>query len=66
MIEITHEETFAARGVSPPVEVCTTKTVKGEEIYLLHVGGMTIDHEMTREEAEGLRDALSMALQTHQ
>lgn len=66
MSDITHEETFAARDITQPVEVTTTKTVCGEEIYLLRVGGMGIDHEMSREEAEGLRDALSMALQTHQ
>jgi hypothetical protein len=66
MATITHEETFAARDVMPPVEVCTTKTKTGEEIYLLWINGSGIDHEMSREEAEGLRDALSMALQTHQ
>jgi len=66
MSTITHEETFAARDVMLPVEVCTTTTVQDEEIYLLHLGGMGIDHEMSREEAEGLRDALSMALDTHQ
>jgi len=66
MTKITHEETFAARDVVPPVEVCTTKTKTGEEIYLLDINGMVIDYEMSREEAEGLRDALSMALNTHQ
>jgi hypothetical protein len=66
MSDITHEETFAARDLMQPVEVCTTKTKTGEEIYLLHLGGMGIDHEMSREEAKGLRDALSMALDTHQ
>jgi len=50
MATITHEETFAARDVMPPVEVCTTKTKTGEEIYLLHVNGMVIDYEMSREE----------------
>lgn len=64
MNNITHEQTFAARDVVPPVEVCTTCTAQGEEIFMLHVGGMGIDHEMTRDEAEALRDALSMALQT--
>jgi len=66
MATITYEEIFAARDVVPPVEVCTTKTKTDEEIYLLYINGRGIDHEMSREEAEGLRDALTMALDTHQ
>jgi hypothetical protein len=63
MPTITDEHTFAARDVSPPVEVTTTNRPAGEELYLLLVGGLGIDHELTREEAAALRDALDRALQ---
>ena len=33
MSTITHEETFAARDVMLPVEVCTTTTVQDEETF---------------------------------
>jgi len=63
MPKITAEHIFAARGVRPPVEVTATSRPTGEEVYLLHVGGRGIDHELCREEAAAVRDALDRALQ---
>ena len=64
MSKITHEHVFAARDVSPVVEVTTTTRPTGEALYLLRVGGLGVDHEFTEEEARALASALELAIQT--